>query len=729
MARIVFDVDNVDQVLGRDLALGTARLDGVPITAHVSAAPELTFGPLRLTVRVGTSAEARTFALLSTTDPDGVLAPPDDPPPVLAFEAGKAWVRYRFGADVGTDHGVPLGPAEASIAASGSLSFADYRAHAATDPARDAIVNDSRAVRVLADPDDVALLAPGDACSMNVAGTLSASVSVSWSDLIASNLNGLLGYLRGRKLLAIDVTGGASVSATVSLSDEFQLVFARTADGRVCVAARKVGTVETGIRGDLGVSARLVVPLAKELVKPVLDALSGEDADRIDEALARATFEDLDPKQQRVARFLVERLGLGDVEHQFETVKQNWEDFKSKVRATLHDVTEQRIAAGFRYEYLRADSKTSMLQVVVPQTVALDWHGKLLLGDLTVPMAWVASHADSPDVQAFLLESRTVQKSAWGFTLGMGRFKPIAGKDTSRLERIVQHASAGERVAFLGQRGYDAEWFGRHFSWTVDFKADTGYVAGAPRAADLYYGLHLMYCAHGVLDATALRMAIDEAIAWRVLDDADEEELYARLAPLIDGGRKVTTRLELKLDDAQLRAFLGDPGSDSALALALARSMPWVQGHDGREVVAAREALYAPLWKTIIKSGQSLSTREIVTLAATNLRANPQGKDLEPLEKDAGNPLSLAFIATKSSRLRANWDAFVAGAGALTLAIASGWDTSAVAGAFAQLQTFWQQQIEVRALGALITSRLDGAIERSFSVTPDDGSKVVIAGV
>jgi hypothetical protein len=102
---------------------------------------------------------------------------------VVKENANVAFLNYTLSAK--TDGKIAFAPA--TLGAMREVELTDHRVHAATDDAWSALTSDLASPRTLLDLDDVKKLKPGESLAMELGGALSASVSLSWSDVLATN--------------------------------------------------------------------------------------------------------------------------------------------------------------------------------------------------------------------------------------------------------------------------------------------------------------------------------------------------------------------------------------------------------------------------------------------------------------------------------------------------------------------------------------------------------------
>jgi len=251
----------------------------------------------------------------------------------------------------------------------------------------------------------------------------------------------------------------------------------------------------------------------------------------------------------------------------------------------------------------------------------------------------------------------------------------------------------------------------------------------------------------GKLSESALRQAIDEAIVWQVLDDADEEQVFKQVQEAAKG-EAMEIRLEVKLADALFRELtsLMAFGQPEFYAKALARSMPWDTSR-ARADPEFRQGVYAPLWMTYLtEKAKDWTPQRAAQRAAAWLKqdriAKGVGGEVAFWEgQGTARPNTFADVLDKNSRLSdvggmyggtyVRWQRLVAGMARLRDGFQQGGDPTLIEDVFQGLEELWRVSFHVKALGAMLldlsTKSVQGlkAVERTFTVVTGPSDKQV----
>jgi hypothetical protein len=477
--------------------------------------------------------------------------------------------------------------------------------------------------------------------------------------------------------------------------------------------------------------------VGERVTSAVLTGLLGMPVQKFEELLGKLEEKKLGELELKLLRFALDQLGLQELESDPAGLKRAWLEFKEqKLPANIDALASEKVEAGFAYEYSRLAEGTTLLAFTCGDAQAAELHPHLLLGDLEAVMGYVRA-AQGIALERCWLEDLTTTTEAWGFSLKLGTWT-VGGEDRKVLKQAVQRNSvekdAPRRLSFLGTRSYSSSLLEPLRSWTVDFKADMADFRSQPTTADLDYGLYLLLHSHArKRSERELRELVDEAILWRVLDDADEERFLEQLheAAGVRRGKEVVVeaRLELKLDDALFREVLqhaADPDLHKVFSRALARALPWYPVRC-REMPELRESVYAPLWEAFLGQG-GWKPEYAAKTAGHNLRNNPFVGDFYRVEgylegSRVGEGLvTFAEVIKKNPGTSEKWRDFRAALLRLRNDIAAQRPADALAAVFEELEDSWGTSFHLKATGAFFLElALKGAkglsaVERTFTV-------------
>lgn len=736
--------------LFQDTSLKDANVRVNLATAKVEQPISLGLEGLSFVVDGGAVAAIEAFNSPGDVDVDGVVGDKptqEDPsrlsPPLVLGQ--DAWLKYAVRARAKARAGVNMPFLSGSGSGEVSLLVADYHVHALTERLRDAVNADTRSLRLPLVVDHVLKLQPKEALSFQARTRLETSVSLQWADVFTTNLNALSRLLPEGTLLALKTSAGALVTGSVHVTDDFLLTFSREKAGAVVVSVQKGAVREAKLAAQVGVTVESAVD--PKVFGAVIDALVGlPGVAHFEQLVDKLSTTPLSDEEKRLLRQVLDRLGLKDYEADASALKKAWEAQKAKARQVLVDIAAQKISSGFQYEYARLSEQQTLLRLEVTDAQLQQLHTPLVLGQLTQVLKQVEPGA----LRSYFLQDTQTSVEAWGFSLGFSKWRLLKAQSLKKLQRVTQfgspdHVHGPRRYAYVGVRSYEGVLFQGTGRWSIDFKCDMGEFRAQPTVRDFNYGLYLQLHRQGELAENTLRQAIDEAIVWHVLDDADEE-LVLKEVQAASKGEKVEVRLEMKLADTLFREMtsLAGMGQPELFAKALARAMPWDTSR-ARANPEFRQSVYAPLWLAYLtQQAKDWTPKRAAERAEAWLKQNKLAKGLGGEVaywegQGTAYPNTFADVLDKNSRLAdvggqyggtyIRWQRLVAGMALLRDGLQQGADPALLERVFEELEELWRVSFHVKAFGAMLLElsrqSVQGlkAVERTFTVVTGAGGQ------
>lgn len=745
--------------LSNDLNKPLDSLHGDIASGAVSGNGSGTLAGIGFSLSASATAEVESFSAASTQDEDGIIGQPvqDDSKkvvlqPQILYTNDKAWLKYRFEADFDVSAQATGSFVGFKIDNSYKAVFTDIHVHSPHDQGTTAITQDVPELRFTADPGALAELKPNEAISYEVRGELSASVTLSWSDIFSSNLAALSQLLKSTKMLAIQVTLGASVSLDVGLIDDFIVVFSGQQNGQVRVAVKKSKSRSIDVTADVGAKAQISDASALEdAVNQILKSIIGQPEAIVDAILAKASLDDLSASEKDIINYIAQEFGWAQTVMQtIAGIRQQWNTLKGDVSNAIKEIAETKVSAGFSYEYSRVKLEDTLLEAIFDVPTAQTFHNDLMLCDVRGIVHYLASNPG--DVINYLNQQTITRQQAWGFTLGIGAWK-LGGKDQRTLTSTIQTDITGNnlRIAFDGVRSYSDQVGSSTDTWLSDFNAAMPGFAAAPTAADFKYGLHFHFDWTFVLDEDSLRQRLDYAVLWQAIGLGgpiqDVQTIVDKYRPLF--GKATQLAVDLTINDGELRQLLPTtdaPDKDRAAA-ALASAMPYWSDFRSRLYPEARQLCYQGAWKSYLNNPDGDLIEDYARTAAQNINnvasqyptllpdadllaereldASLENIDTLDLETFAGQIHADGLTADDDySGISQDWQNFWNGLRTLNKAVETqpAGPYTVINDVFGKVSQFWDQSLYVRAVGAyLVTLAADknilNKIERTVTIT------------
>lgn len=730
-------LDDLPELLLPDETLGSASRNLKPLRCRAESRFPIPSGAcpgVVFTVQAGSEVSVFVFNAATDRDPDLVLVAtgagePEGGAGQLELAPGSCWLKVQHRASVGVEGGKSLVETRLRLDAAAPVTLSAYRLHDPSENAARAVLADVLHPRFAQRLEDVQALRPNEALALQTSGTLRAKVDVTFSDVLASGLGALAGIVGAAAPLTVELPATASVSGTVTLAEEFNVVFSRLQDGRTRATVKKAAARTFAGAGDLGLSVTLAEPQQLELaVRDVVAGLLGEDYATVRALVEKASLSELSEVERWAAEGLATRLGLGDLLSAFTTLREKLRQLEGALAEAVADLATEKIAAGFAYEYRRLGRGSTLLEVVLDAGAVVAHHASLCNGDLEAVVAAVLEGSPGLALEGYLHRKTLEKAQSWGFTLAVGPWA-ARGRQRRALSRVVEEdITGGRRVSCLGLGSYEGRWLTSVAEWTVDLRADMLRFASGhtPSLSEFALGFHLAWhWRQEVLSEDRLDEVLDAAVLWGVLDVEHAADVRRRLAPSV--GRLADLTVQLRFDDAPFRAILPAlaAGRDADFAAALGAAMPRRSGSHGRGDPCRRRDLYTPLWAHVLEHPDA-PARALVALARQHL-AKGDEPQLGFLEE---NYLKLAPTCTfvglarvANQNTAAAWRGFRSGARLLHEAVvAAAEEDGILEKTFSLMVNLWAQTHHVRALGAFLleaasTVGVAASVARTLSVT------------
>ena len=501
----------------------------------------------------------------------------------------------------------------------------------------------------------------------------------------------------------------------VSIADSFIVVFARPVGGKLRVAVRK----DTSKSVDGAASATISAAIANldainTVVDDVVAGLLGTATDRLNTLLDNLAARALTATDNALATSIIERLKLTGVEQIAKAVANLKDEATSRIQA----IVAAKVELSFTYEYHRVSSDVSVFEGEIQDGgPSKDLHGELMAGNLAA--AFRRAPADI-SLRRFLNEKSTTVTKAWGFMLGLNKWR-LFGQDRRQVisvERVDRLAGTISR-SYIGSGGYAAATCrGPSISRpTCERARSAGWrlsVRSAPR--------------HGArrtdLRCRRLETALDFAALWSICPEASLSFVRSQLEGFV--GQKAEWSYQLRVNDEALRPMVRVIGSmtphDFAAAAAAALDATVVPS------AAERRRTYEPLWQTVLNSPEAFNIDTVRRSADTRLKR----ADLAHRERNVVSDQStVASVVALDTDWFIDCEQFTRGCRLLADAIATPTpDIKKLPDVYKKLVGFWTQSHYVRTLGAVLidVARSVGqfkGVERVLNLTSGTTTVVV----
>jgi hypothetical protein len=766
--------DKIEEVVKRfpDKPLGHAEV-GKIVNEKLESSKELDVDKIKFALGVEGNTQIRVFNSPDDKDEeDGIIGIEADfesenemkLTPVIPFDDNHAWIKYRVSAKPKVNAKATFSPVEFKVDGNIKAAFIDYHFHPnRNENTRDAIMADSRNLRLPVFANDILQLKKNEALAYRVRGELTTGLTLKWLDLFNSNLNWLSQFFKQGELLMIDISGGPEFGVEVGVVDDFFLVFSCKDENNLHIAVKKSDSSTLKARAGLNVTVKfkdqkMAENGIKEIIASLFESITGSSMDGINTLFEKEKQEDLDSRQHALLEKLLDKLKVTD---NFLNFKDKWENLKEKIEKSMQEAAKLKIEAGFTYEYLRVKGKDVLLEGVLEKNVLDDRTLDNYLKDLLVLNLSPILENKMFKLKRYLRQDSLMRQRSWGFSLGIGKWG-AKSKDTIKESKVIQENeidnSKSKRFAYDGMRKYEGEWGKDKFEWLIDFKADmTKFSSGKePLASEFDYGLHLLWkWTEKKLSDEELTEYLDHAIIWKVIDPADVGDIRSKVNKIqgkIGNNEKTTITIDFKFNNDSFRKLILklEPHDQKLWAKALGKAVPWLSGKRAREDTDNREKIYAPIWEKYFDDPEAfaINWKDYIN---TELRKVPGGKEMRNYElgifptKPKEDPHTLIGLIWKNSEKISGdysgtlyrWNEFAKGVEIIQKALeGKSVDNSyrAIENAFGNMVKLWNQVLHVRAVGAYLMDfaeknpEIFSQVERTLIIEfPDKDKQIIVS--
>ena len=468
-----------------------------------------------------------------------------------------------------------------------------------------------------------------------------------------------------------------------------------------------------------------------------LEGVLGETASKVDEILKKATLEELSPPQRKIADFLIERFGLERATSVLDALRAKIDDIRTKIKETITAIAEAKVSLAFAYEYRRIRQDTSVAQCTVTRAGLTRHHKDLVRGRFADLFAEAANKTNGSALEHYLYQKTIKSERSWGFTLSVGKWLTIGGRDRKTLVR-VDRQSADRKVqrAFIGTRAY-REVGQDQDRWSADLSASMpGFSrAPVPLVSEFQTGVAFNWFElDKKLDDDTLSQWLDLGVLWGSVAEDETARFREALAAGLKTRCSVVAQLACPHEAFSIMRTRIAAANLKEFGAYLGAAMPWSR-EPGRHSTMLRRKLYGPLWEAYVSNADNEARRgrDFAQMARKHLTS--QGfENLGNLERlyagsmlpDDGN-VFCGLIDLNPNTLQ-NCRDFFNGVKRLNLDVLSGApDNRVIEHVFEEMENLWRQSHHVRAVGAYLLdiARTTGVLKhvsRSLAVTIGAGT-------
>lgn len=583
-----------------------------PIELAISKAYPIDTGDVTFTFGAGASVAVMLFNDEDDKDPDNLLSVKDTP---LTFDtASEAFLKYTNQVSAKANGAATLESIgfNMNLSASGSAKTVYYKKHAGTEAVNAAFLNDIKSFKTILRGEDLQTLEEGNALGFIVNGTLSASLSLSWSGIFSKSLSLISKLFTSPITLDVNIAPSFTGSFKADITDDFSCIIKKEAADQCLVsfnrkkskaiAGSASASVSVGFADTSNAEQQLLAIYDK-----VCTSVFGKDSAGINEAIDKWKQNAGDISQNALVAKLLAYFKLENVPAAAQALLDKLAALQQKVITTIGDIAKASVQASFTYQYERIEENETVLSVSIATADVQKHHAQLLRLNPSGLLDDMRRNAIPYKLHNFLQQSVLTVSSSYGFGFKLFDVVNLTSSDYSndKVTTIVNFAG-NQQIKVDATRGYKWQLGKGKGSWLGDFSATTnGFSATpAPSIKDFSFSLLMeMITVDPNMKKDDLQAYLDAGVLW---GSVRAQDVAALVKKYTEGGllnKPVTVDVKLSFNDHAMSMLLqqvaaGGWGGQNinVLAKAMGAAMTWLSDYQWRSTPEARQNAYAGLW-------------------------------------------------------------------------------------------------------------------------------------
>lgn len=378
----------------------------------------------------------------------------------------------------------------------------------------------------------------------------------------------------------VTLAAAATVSVSVEVADDYLLVVSRPQQDKLNVGVKKAKSNTLGVSIGASIAASFTNPDdIIGLLEPLVSGLVDQPIAKIDELLAKISYDDLSDELKGIADNIAKRLNLDDAQSAFTSLKDKLTEIKTDAISGIRKSANIKAEMAFAYEYKRVEQSQMMLEVLMSDDQFAGFHKTLIKGNLTPVLDEVRKPNSAIKLKQFLNQQTLEVSKSFGFSFGLGDWT-VKSADVSSFKEVKRIDLQGhQQISFKGSKGFE----GSSREWTTDFNASMAEFSKSaiPKANEFDFAYSINHQSSGQsASVSVLNKMVDLALLWRIIPQGDGEELVASLKEKLAGQKNITFNHSIKLDNDAFNAILPDLKihDNQAFGACLGQAMPWDGG-------------------------------------------------------------------------------------------------------------------------------------------------------
>lgn len=580
----------------------------------------------------------------------------------LTFDSNSPLLKYQINIQANAGASTTANGLNVGIKTGTRIKHLSYLKHQPDETVQAAIIKDITSLPFIFSLAKVKKLQTGEALAFEAYADFGLSLAFDPTDFLAAGASALSKYLNKGAVLNLDIKAGGSLEATFSVKDNFQLIFAKTNEGKYHVLVKKA--TETTHSRTLGLNVEVgfsnpdkVSKLINTKIDQLMTAATNLMPDKLKEAETKlesianggVPFDQLSDLEKTLIGALAKRLNIPDLAadalNKAKELLAKLTEIKNNLEKDITQVARQKFKAGFAYDYKCIASNEVLIEALLNDAALEQSHKGLILMN-TQPLVAASANKDNVQILNYMNSKTVTRNSNWGFSLGIGNYK-IGGTDHKKfISKIITTLNNGQeqhQVSYNGTRGYTESGslggFGQNWWGGVDAQMPQPSVTPTVDQFDYTINVEYNYTEKKFTAGEQGKLAelLNLAGAWGIINNDELDAQTARVLQQLTAkgnAAEVNFSYHLMIPDEAFNIlrntwlFLIQKKPElhlQILANAFAAVMPYSADYAYRKDQKLKVQAYSGLWKLFFNNegmgnGQSMNFREYAETAKATLK-------------------------------------------------------------------------------------------------------------
>jgi len=583
-----------------------------PIELQTSKSYPIDIGDVTFTFGAGADVNVMLFNDEDDKDPDSLLSVKDTP---LTFDpSSEAFLKYTNQVSAKANGAATLANIgfNMNLSASGSAKTIYYKKHANTEAINAAFLADVKSFKTILRDEDLLTLEEGNALGFMVNGTLSASLSISWSNIFSQSLS-MVSKLFGLPItLDINMAPSFSASFSIDITDDFSYIVKKESANQCLVNfnRKKNKTVSGSVNASVSVGFANTDDAAQQLTAiydKICIAVFGKDSGVITDAINKWEQNISDASQNALVAKILAYFKLENAPASAQVLLNKLTGLQQKIIGVIGDIAKASVQASFTYQYERIEENETVLSVSIATADLQRRHAQLLRLNPAGLLDDMRNNAIPYTLHSFLQQSALTISASYGFGFKLLDIVNLTSRDYSDDKvSITVNFAGNQQVKVDATRGYKWELGKAKGSWLGDFSAAMNSFSVTPVPSMREFSFSLLTETVTVdpnMKMDDLQAYLDAGALWGSVRNEDIVTLAQKYKTQGLLNKQASVDVKLSIDNHAMPMLLKSIATDGwggqnlqLLAQAMAASMTWLSDFKWRATPEVRQKAYAGLW-------------------------------------------------------------------------------------------------------------------------------------